>query len=104
MKKKSRDGKKGISCEKLITVSLEKNSSHNFSRRDGRKGKDEKRKKCRDAREGAREKGGEDGRIGLEGAGSNVDVNKGDRISFRRTAILPTKGCAATSSIHKEAA
>jgi len=56
------------------------------------------------------EKGEKDGSRGGNGEGEGVDVNKGGRISFRRTAILLAKdrrgkggGYAATSGIHKEA-
>lgn len=97
MKKKDREGKRGtgITCGKLITVSLEKNSSRvaveererseKWKRRGAHQG--EEKKEGKETEEG---KGmGEEARECQQR--SCVDVNKGGRISFRRTAILPAK-------------
>lgn len=115
MKKKDREGKRetGITCGKLITVSLEKNSSRvaveekerseKWKRRGAHRGEEKKKGKETEGRQG--DGGGGKG-MGEEAREcqqrSCVDVNKGGRISFRRTAICEGSGYVATSSIHKE--
>lgn len=92
-----------VTCGKLITVLLEKNSRVTAEEREKKRNE----KGVEMLRWGGGERGGRrDGSWKWEsGSGGYVnkgDINKGGRASFRRTAILPAKG--ATSGIHKEAA